>query len=191
MKTTKQICEIQNLQSEKLTYNLLLDEKERDQLLELKKADFENGYVKTLYSDHPDGMTFDGQCEYDMSCKFNRNKRIDLDGKRFYRMYYVIKLQNEIIGALEIYQSGECAEFGLFIGQKFSKQGFGKEALRTAIKFVREEIKGSHEMKWECYTDNDASCRVAESCGFKKDGDDQHMYNVGGLPRYGRVYKLK
>jgi RimJ/RimL family protein N-acetyltransferase len=191
MKTTKTIREIQHLESERLTFDLLLDENEKDQLLELQRIDFETGYIKTLYGERPDGMTFQNQCGYHMSCKFDRNNRIDLDGKHFNRMYFVVKCQNEIIGSLEVYGSTKSVEFGLFITQKSSGEGYGKEALKRGVDLIREVIPEHGEMKWECYADNIASCKVAESCGFEKQGTDQYMYDLNDKPRYGRMYKFK
>ena len=191
MKTTKPIESIQHLESERLRFDLLLNEEDRDQLLTLQKIDFESGYIKSLFSDRPDRMTFEGQCGYHMACKFDRNKRIHLSGTEFYRMYYVVKYQNEIIGSLEIYGSTENVEFGLYIGQKFSRNGFGKEALKRGIDLVKEIIPGHQQMEWECYADNIGSCKVAESCKFQKEGNDQYMYKLNSVPRYGRKYILK
>lgn len=189
MKTTKPISEIQTLSSDRLTYNLLLDEKEKEYLLDIQKQNFDGDYIKTLYGSHPDHITFEGECAYHVACKFNRNKNIDLTKNKFYRLYYVIKFQNEIIGTLEVYGSERCVEFGLFIAQKFSRQGFGKEALATGVKLVRDVLPHCGKMKWECYSDNVGSCKVAEFCSFVKD-DDQHMYDLNGVPRYGRTYYL-
>jgi len=193
MEATVPLSKIQLFETERLTIELLLKDSDETELLALQEKNHADDYIKTLYSSPPQYVTFESETKYNVNVKCGRNKRLNLNQSRFQKLFYVVKTKNNgvVIGALELYESGSRLEFGLFIAKEHSNQGFGKETLHRAIQIVRESLPQNTEMKWECYADNIASCKLAEACGFKQQGNDSYIYKIGDVKRYSRVYILQ
>ena len=192
MKTSQPISTIRVLETDRLKIELLLEEDDKNKLLEVQEQNYADDYIKTLYSGHPKYVTFKSETKYNVECKYERNRGLNQNGNTFYKLFYIIKTKSDscVIGALELYVSGGLLEFGLFIDKGHSNQSFGKEALNRGIQLVKDVLPQGTQMKWECYVDNVPSCKLAESCGFTKSGDDVYMYNIDDIERYGRTYLL-
>ncbi len=61
------------------------------------------------------------------------------------------------------------AEFAYFISYDFESMGLMKEALMRTIKICFEELK-MVRLYLRIMTDNKRSCKLAEKCGFSKEG---------------------
>ena len=176
---------------------LLLKHEDREQLIQAVEQSFENDYLKSLYSEHPDNIDL-SSCKFTILDQFGENHRltggnspkVPLDDEsqmggnpanQFDTLYYAIKLQSsdgktdQVVGGLEIYGDSECAELGLFIGKKHARKGYGTQAVQLAIKFLTTET-GTERIKWECDSNNLASIGVALKCGFKLDEQSFEIY---------------
>lgn len=152
----------------RLYLELLLTQDDHDNLLKVVERNHENGYINSLYGEPPEDVDYD-HSEYCISEKFRRNKLYvgDMETKQFSKLYYVVKLSssNDIIGTIEIYGTRQCVEFGLFIDNQKSHQGYGTEALTAAIAFLKQN-SNIKKFKWDCNVDNAGSIGVAKKCGF-------------------------
>ena len=159
------------IKSERVYLELLLSEKDKDDLLELCKKNFKDDYIKSLYGENPKYIDF-SHTVFQVSTKFSRNHNYNDDSTKFTKLYYVVKLNTgEIIGTFEIYGSGtNCVEFGLFIDQEHSRQHYGTQVLNTAIEFLKNN-SSIGTIKWECNADNAGSTGVAKKCGFIHSAD--------------------
>lgn len=158
------------IKGKRIYLELLLKQEDFNNLLQLSKNNYKNDYIKTLYAEKPEYVTF-SKTEFQIRTKYNRNISTQNDRKVFDRLYYTIKLQSgEIIGTLEMYSSYDAVEFGLFVDQDHSHQGYGTEALSTAIDFIRNNSNIT-KLKWECDRDNPGSVGVAIKCGFNHQSD--------------------
>lgn len=136
--------------------------------------------MKTLYFLDPQYINFDFTMQQ-VSIKHERNKNIKDNDKNFSILYYVIKLESGvIIGILDINHFEYCRAigFGLFIGQKYSGKGYRTNVINTIIEFLKKNKISKKELKWECYSNNEASVRLAKKCGFVYDPDcDMEVYD--------------
>lgn len=159
------------IKSDRVYLELLLCEKDRDDLLDLCKKNYENDYIKSLYGENPKYIEFNYTI-FHVSTKFSRNCNYKENSTKFTKLYYVVKLKTgEIIGTFEIYGSGTgCVEFGLFIDQEHSHQYYGSEVLKTAIEFLKNN-SSIKTIKWDCNADNVGSIGVVKKCGFIHSAD--------------------
>ncbi len=67
--------------------------------------------------------------------------------------------------------SWDVPEFaiGFFVDQSHEGQGYVTEAVRATLDFIFEQLK-AHRVRMECDDTNERSVRVAERCGFVKEG---------------------
>jgi len=90
-------------------------------------------------------------------------------------IYYAVTTVNndDIIGYISIsdidYENETCSFGGLKIGPGNSGKGLGTESTLKLIKYVFEELK-MERCKALCLEHHDASLRMLEKAGFKKEG---------------------
>jgi ribosomal-protein-serine acetyltransferase len=60
-------------------------------------------------------------------------------------------------------------EIGFFADMDHEGQGYVTEAVRASLRFIFEHLK-AHRVRLECDDTNLRSCRVAERCGFTREG---------------------
>ena len=60
-------------------------------------------------------------------------------------------------------------EIGYFVVKEHLRKGFATEATKAALKFVFENLK-ANKASLTCDEDNEPPCRVAEHCGFIREG---------------------
>ena len=83
-----------------------------------------------------------------------------------------IELNGELIGSINIVgfsEHDEWCELGYCLGYDYWGQGYMTEAVRAVRNFLFAEI-GFHRIVIRNATENPASGRVAEKCGFKLEG---------------------
>lgn len=82
------------------------------------------------------------------------------------------KSEKKIIGAIglsKIDYSASASTFGYWLGEKYWRQGIMSEALNEALKFAFEKLK-LNKLEAGVFTENNASARLLEKLGFKKEG---------------------
>ena len=128
------------------------------------------------------------------------------DSLKVIRTYYsnnriwaiVLKQTGEIIGCIGYMTGNECnietgndeAEATYWIAKPYWNKGFCSEALGLLVDYCFRE-KGFRTL-WCCFfTDNPASRRVMEKCGFKDTGRTQYCpFLYGGSKRPVRIMRL-
>lgn len=155
----------------------LLNENDSQNLLLLKQFNLKNDYIKPLYIDFPNDVN---KKVIEIMHNFRYKKNLEVFQTvdniiPFQSLYYLVKLKDskEIIGSLEMCNSineKNCISFGLFIDQKYSRQGFGTETLMAGITFLKQYCN-IEKLKWDCYKNNTRSINIAKKCGFR------HAYN--------------
>ena len=110
-----------------------------------------------------------------------------------YTFAILLKGSEEVIGMLNqcsapnIYMHN--VELGYVIGRKYWNQGYTSEALEAAIRFYF--TKGIHKITCSAITENKASIRVMEKCGFVDTGEETLCPNLEvGSDRHVKVMKL-
>jgi RimJ/RimL family protein N-acetyltransferase len=66
-------------------------------------------------------------------------------------------------------------ELGYFVDCRHEGQGFGTEALRASLDFCFEHLR-AHRLRLSCNETNVRSWRVAERCGFKREGHIRQVH---------------
>lgn len=134
------------------------------------------------------------------------------------KSFYTIEAQREIL--LESYKglmSGKCVDLGIYkddkligkikisnivygvfksgiIGYSMDKdyqgRGYMKEALRMALKYVRDELE-LHRLEASVLVDNKRSKNVLTSCGFKEIGlNEKYLFINGGWRDHLTFYRV-
>ncbi len=88
-----------------------------------------------------------------------------------YKIEYGIYLDDELIGdvdAFNIRKNDKSIEIGYWISEEYSKQGYTKEAINI---FEKELFKNFHRIQIKCDSENKNSIKLAESCGYKLEGE--------------------
>lgn len=103
-----------------------------------------------------------------------------------------LKLNHRIIGEINLFdiQNSRMGEIGYRLNLNYQNKGYCTEALKRVIKFVFEETE-LQRLELRAMTANDSSNRVAEKCGFVREGTIRqgkfvHIYadfNLYGLLR--------
>lgn len=164
------------INGERINLEMLLNYDDYCMLLSLFKSNHLNNYLSSLYALSPDKINFE------LTERIVRDRLLTSIIYYYYKMehylilYYVIKKNEEIIGAISLFTNNnkndinnDEVEIGIFIGQEFARQGYGTEAVKLLIDFVRcnSQIK---RIKWICEIDNVASINIASKCNFVYSG---------------------
>ncbi|MBS3090149.1 GNAT family N-acetyltransferase [Candidatus Pacearchaeota archaeon] len=110
----------------------------------------------------------------------NQNK------KDSYDFTITIKKTGKIIGGVGLFidkkEKGR-AEIGYWLGKKYWRQGYGKEAATLLIDFGFQKLK-LHKITADVFIINRASQKLLEGLGFKKEGKLREHYKN----RFGKGY---
>ena len=104
---------------------------------------------------------------------------INYSDNEFY--YFAIRLNGKLIGVLKSYES-EYLELGYAINEEYWNKGYATTALKLATNYflsldrIKKIILGS-------FTDNYASIRVMEKCGYKMLGIKKDEFYYKGKSR--------
>ena len=102
---------------------------------------------------------------------------------------FAIEFEGALAGVISIEQRGGGKhELGYWLGEPFWGQGLMSEAARCIVRFARESL-GLKKLVSTYFTDNPASGRILEKCGFRvdrhgplpslaRDGDADGVYVV-------------
>ncbi|MBP3604205.1 MAG: GNAT family N-acetyltransferase [Lachnospiraceae bacterium] len=93
------------------------------------------------------------------------------------------------IGYVQLVPIEEGFEVGYHVAKKYTGQGYATEALLALIQFAKSE-KNLDKIYGICVSDNVASKRVLEKCGFKKEyeGVGDYQGESMKIARYSLVF---
>lgn len=93
------------------------------------------------------------------------------------------------IGYVQLVPIEEGFEVGYHVAKKYTGQGYATEALLALIQFAKSE-KNLDKIYGICVSDNVASKRVLEKCGFKKEyeGTGNYQGENTEIAKYSFVY---
>lgn len=98
-----------------------------------------------------------------MICYWNQ---FEYRGK-YFEMYAVF-VNDKIVGELSLYEHSESVvSIGLEVFSEFQRQGFGKQAVKSALQICRN--KGYKIVCNQVRTDNEPSIALQKSLGFESD----------------------
>lgn len=81
----------------------------------------------------------------------------------------VLKETGELIGDCELRSSGDSAKLGWILRRSHWRRGFGTEIGKALLRFGFEELK-LHRITAECDAENEASFRLMEKIGMRREG---------------------
>lgn len=73
----------------------------------------------------------------------------------------------------------QCCTLGYWMGEKFARQGYMTNALKTLIPFVFRTL-GLHRIEAACLTDNEASKSLLARVGFRQEGLARRYLLING-----------
>lgn len=86
----------------------------------------------------------------------------------------VIEAEGRMVGTMQFYRAGACIhgyEIGYILHSEADRgKGYAGEALRLFGDYLLAERPGCHRLQLIIETDNAASVRVAEACGYEREG---------------------
>jgi ribosomal protein S18 acetylase RimI-like enzyme len=89
------------------------------------------------------------------------------DEVNFDESTYMIELKNQIIGKINVeYNENSAFIFGFGILPDFRGKGYGKAALKEALRLIREKNISKIELDVECK--NDTALNLYKACGFEE-----------------------
>jgi len=85
-----------------------------------------------------------------------------------------IEASGRLVGTMQFYRAGACIhgyEIGYILHSKADRgKGYASEALRLFSDLLFAERPGCHRLQLIIETWNEASTRVAEACGYEREG---------------------
>ncbi|NGZ77940.1 GNAT family N-acetyltransferase [Saccharibacillus sp. VR-M41] len=92
-----------------------------------------------------------------------------------------LKETGELIGGCGIHAAGFNAEIGYTFNPRFWGSGYASEAAFALLRFGFEEL-GVHRIYATCRPDNEASAKVMQRIGMKREGRmREHLYFKGAF----------
>ncbi len=101
-------------------------------------------------------------------------------------LVYPILLKNKTnIGYVQLVPIKEGFEVGYHIGKEYTQNGYATEALIAFLKYIMPH-KGVDKVYGICVSENIASKRVLEKCGFQKEyeGDGKYQGENKSIAKY-------
>ena len=93
------------------------------------------------------------------------------------------KYNNDLLGAVTLDNirrgPSQVGTLGYWIGQKYSRQGFMHEALKSMVRYAFNSVSLSR-LESACLPENIASRGVLEKCDFKYEGVGQYFLQIKG-----------
>ena len=156
---------ILSIPGNRINIELLRNKSDYDIILNLHVKNLKDNYIKSLFQENVADVTIE-TITRDLWSRFSTNLLCRWDEKRFYQLFFIIRLNSgEIIGAIDVYGSWAIAGLGIFISAEYSNQKYGTEAIMTIIQYLKENTD-IIKLKWECDYDNMSSLKIAKKCGF-------------------------
>lgn len=115
-------------------------------------------------------------------------RTIAFEASHEYNWLVYEKATDQAIGfaGLEVLEEGVCGENGIAIGPAFTRRGYGKQILNALVDFSKEHL-GAKKFVACCRTQNEASRRLQQACGFTFSHYSEEMED----PRTGEKYILE
>lgn len=86
---------------------------------------------------------------------------------------FAITLNNKVIGSIGAFRQSnihsKTAEVGYYIGEPYWGRGFGTSAIKQLCEYIFQKTD-IIRLFAEPFSNNKASCRILEKCGFKHEG---------------------
>lgn len=100
-------------------------------------------------------------------------------------VYPVLQKDGENVGYVQLVPWEEGYEIGYHIGANYTKQGYATEAVKAFLACLTEE-KNLAEVYGICLSENVASKKVMEKCGFRKlyEGNGPYQGEEREIARY-------
>jgi ribosomal-protein-alanine N-acetyltransferase len=111
----------------------------------------------------------------------------DAESPDFYEL--AVCLKGRMIGHVSLYMVEDGGELAWIIDKKYWGRGFAAEAARAMIGFGREKL-GINKFCAMCDHRNDASRRVMEKLGMKKEAEGVRPYTENGRPVKEYIYSI-
>lgn len=144
------------------------------EILETERLILKNGDIKDLQKYHDNFWSQVDTAKWVLwkpstdleTSKTRFEKWSNENSENSYLWFMYIKSSNEPIGVISINKLSETkwGDAGMTIGNKFIRQGFGKEALTCVMDFAKQH--GAKEVEYSLLDGNVASQKLAESLGF-------------------------
>jgi len=83
-------------------------------------------------------------------------------------VYPVLLKDNTNVGYVQLIPIEEGFEVGYHIGSEYTKKGYASEAIKAFLEYIMPQ-KGIDEVYGICVSENAASKKVLEKCGFQKE----------------------
>ncbi len=105
-------------------------------------------------------------------------------------VYPVLLKDGTNIGYVQLVPMEEEYEVGYHIAKEFTGEGYATEALMALLQFAKEE-KNPEKLYGICVSENAASKKVLEKCGFEKEyeGTGEYQGRPAQIARYIRRIK--
>ena len=101
-----------------------------------------------------------------------------LDEKEYIALAIVLKENNKVIGGTEIRNINKkdgTASGGIWLNEKYQKNGYGTEAFSTKIKYSFD-VLGLRRMENGYFSNNEKSKKMQEKLGYKIEGIKRKKY---------------
>ncbi|MDX2103225.1 MAG: GNAT family protein [Alphaproteobacteria bacterium] len=119
------------------------------------------------------------------TCYRRRLKRAAEDWREDagYAFHLIRREDQALLGALTFTNVrrgvAQAASVGYWIGEPHARQGYMREALRTALDFAFADL-GLHRVEAACLPRNTASAGLLDRCGFQREGIARKYLKIAG-----------
>ena len=99
----------------------------------------------------------------------------DKDGKA--KVYPILLNDGNQIGHVQAVPTRKGWEIGYHIGERFTGNGYATEAVKAFLPFIMDQLN-INEIVGVCHSNNIASCKVMEKCGFALEYEGLGFYQL-------------
>lgn len=104
-------------------------------------------------------------------------------------VYPVLLADGTNVGYVQLVPIEEGYEVGYHIGGKYTKRGYATEALKVILPAIMEKV-GIEKVYGICVSENIASKKVMEKCGFQKEYEGMGLYQGANRQIVKYVYRF-
>lgn len=104
-------------------------------------------------------------------------------------VYPVLLADGTNVGYVQLVPIEEGYEVGYHIGGKYTKRGYATEALKVFLPAIMEKV-GIEKVYGICVSENIASKKVMEKCGFQKEYEGMGLYQGANRQIVKYVYRF-
>lgn len=104
-------------------------------------------------------------------------------------VYLVLLADGTNVGYVQLVPIEEGYEVGYHIGGKYTKRGYATEALKVFLPAIMEKV-GIEKVYGICVSENIASKKVMEKCGFQKEYEGMGLYQGANRQIVKYVYRF-